>query len=438
MVSTFWNIPGIQSNISLGFLEQALNPICIYDDRGQVVYASDQFLELLQAVKQEVRFFNYFPSKVTPRAALKRLWQRALQGNQVEFRTRTRDAWEEIDCALRFNSEANLMFLVAKKTDTNVHLDQNTGDYEQAIAALVRTEEKWKTFVLNSPYLFIQTNHTGQIVYVSPAVENLLGYQEAELLGRYVREFVHPRNLKKFGFAFQVWLNSNRSTNSGLECWWRSKSGQWICLFMQGQGFPSELEIDGVVMSGYNVTDRKYLESKLRFNEEKYQSLVSTVPGAVFRCDTHYMMTFTSNGIETITGYPAATFTRDQRQSYLNIVHADDVELLKDSLLRSTLDRCRCSIEYRIIHADGSVRWVFERKQGVFDQSGGLLWLDGVLVDISDRKRSEAECKQAKATLRRAEAINRAMVRMVPILMRSNCLESLPTVILSKQVGMSN
>lgn len=450
MVSTFWNIPGIQSNTSLDFLEQALNPICIYDDRGQVIHASPSFLELLQTVKQEVGFLNYFLSQATPQTLLTDVWERALQGETVKFCTKIKDSWKEIECSLQFNPDTNLMFLVAKNSNVNGDADRlvdnsEVDDYQQAIAALVRTEEKWKTFVLKSPYLFIQTNNIGQIIYISPAAEELLGYQTEELLGLHLTEFVHPNNLNEFELTFQTWLSSVKSTIPGIECWWRTKFDQWICVLIQGQSFPSTLEIDGIMISGHNITDRKCLEAKLRISEEKYQSVVSMISGAVFRCDASYTIKFVSRAIETITGYPASILINASGQSYLSIVHPDDIAILKDALVQTVLDQCRCSIEYRIIHADGSVRWVLEQKQGVFDQAGRLLWLDGILLDIHERKRLEvdrkcdtAERRRVKTALHQAEAINRAMVHMVPILMRSNCLEYLPTLILSKNIGLSN
>ena len=63
------------------------------------------------------------------------------------------------------------------------------------------------------------------------------------------------------------------------------------------------------------------------------------------------------------------------------------------------------ALEYRIHHRDGSIRWVFDRGQPVFDEAGALLHLDGIFFDVSDRKRAEAELKRAKEL---AEGANRA------------------------------
>jgi PAS domain S-box-containing protein len=194
-----------------------------------------------------------------------------------------------------------------------------------------------------------------------------------------------------------LWSNNIPTHSTRIEWWWRTKSNRWVALAIQGQRFPSALEIDGLMISGHNITDRKALEIELRENEEKFRSLVVNSLGVVFRCDSSYMMQFTSDRIQAITGYPASVFVNNQIRSYLSIVYPDDITILKDSLMRTILDRHPHSIEYRIIDANGDIRWVTERKQGIFNQNGNLLWLDGLLLDISDRKSFEAELSHWKS-----------------------------------------
>jgi PAS domain S-box-containing protein len=508
MISTFWDIPGIQSRKSLEFLERSLSPICVCDDRGHTIYASQSFLKLLQSHTPN-HFFGYFPLEV--QADLSEFWQRAIRGEWSQFLSKTRDAEEPIECSLQFDPETKLMFLEAKKMDAAERIRSLTTAYERAIArsthanlatalinpngdiiqcnqklqallgtsdhglnleqfvhpddrfvddslkqkllnrtintytiekrfisrnqeviwlnvnvstielatcitghqsyyavlledvtenkkiysTLVRTEEKWKTLFLESPYLFIQASKSGQMNYVSPAVEDLLGYQPEELLGRQIKELIHPSNLNEFELALQLWSSDLR--HQSIECWWRAKSNRWVALSIQGQQFPSVLEIEDIVISGHNITDRKCLEVELRASEEKFRSLVLNSLGAVFRCDSSYTMEFVSDNVQNVTGYPASVFVNSQVRSYLSIVYPDDIALLKDSLIQTILDRHRSVIDYRIIDANGSVRWVTERKQGVFDQNGNLLWLDGVLLDISDRKQVEAELLHCEA-----------------------------------------
>jgi PAS domain-containing protein len=96
-IATFWDIPGMQSKNSLEFLAKLLDPICIYDEQGQTVYASPTFLEMLQSSAEEVSFFQYFPSESISISALINGWQRALQGETVLLLLNSK-TYVEIEC----------------------------------------------------------------------------------------------------------------------------------------------------------------------------------------------------------------------------------------------------------------------------------------------------------------------------------------------------
>ena len=48
-------------------------------------------------------------------------------------------------------------------------------------------------------------------------------------------------------------------------------------------------------------------------------------------------------------------------------------------------------LEYRIVRADGTERWVYEKGQPVYEDDGSLRWLDGAIFDVTHRKLAEAE-----------------------------------------------
>jgi diguanylate cyclase (GGDEF)-like protein/PAS domain S-box-containing protein len=97
-----------------------------------------------------------------------------------------------------------------------------------------------------------------------------------------------------------------------------------------------------------------------------------------------------SDAIQDISGYPASDFLRGDR-SYGSLIVPEDlagVEAKIDAAVRANLP---FTLEYRIRHKDGSVRWVYEKGRGARWDDGRLLWLDGVILDITGRKRAEEE-----------------------------------------------
>jgi PAS domain S-box-containing protein len=262
---------------------------------------------------------------------------------------------------------------------------EDVTEHKKIYNALLRTEGKWKAVVLNSSNFFVQTSNTGQIINASSAVERILGYPQEELLGMLVLDLIHPSDLGDFASILPL-SNVTEDPQPEVECRWRTKAGTWVYLLMRSQKFPAALEIDGLVLSGHDITVRKQLEANLKTSEAWLQSLLLNVSGVVFRCDSMYAMSFISEGIQMITGYPASEFINDRIQSFFDIIYPDDVESIKNSIMQAIFERQPVSLEYRIMHTDGQIHWVLERKQAVFDPEGNLLWLDGMLIDISDRK----------------------------------------------------
>jgi PAS domain S-box-containing protein len=139
------------------------------------------------------------------------------------------------------------------------------------------------------------------------------------------------------------------------------------------------------------------LYTAARESEEKFRTLVSNVPGAIFRCafDSDWTMEFLSDAIVDIAGYPASDFIQNQARTYASIVHPDDAQMLEETVG----DGAPYSVEYRVLHADGSVRWVLERGQGVEDGAGNA-WLDGAIFDITEQKAAEEAVQESEGKFR--------------------------------------
>jgi PAS domain S-box-containing protein len=136
-----------------------------------------------------------------------------------------------------------------------------------------------------------------------------------------------------------------------------------------------------------NIAEQIVLRNECQVNTERYHALIQHIPGVVYRCanDSTWTMEFISDQIEALSGYPADEFRRNKVRSFASIIHNDDMFIVAEAVQRSLRSRKPYVIEYRIKHANGSIRWVYEKGQGVFDNGGEFLYLDGVIFDITDR-----------------------------------------------------
>jgi diguanylate cyclase (GGDEF)-like protein/PAS domain S-box-containing protein len=127
------------------------------------------------------------------------------------------------------------------------------------------------------------------------------------------------------------------------------------------------------------------------WDAHRLEALISNVPGAIYRCspESDWAMQFLSEEIEPITGYPAAEFVGSSVRTFASVIHPDDRELVEHDVGEALERRDAFVLEYRIVHADGSVRWVYERGRGIFGPAGDVEFLDGAIFDITVRKQAE-------------------------------------------------
>jgi diguanylate cyclase (GGDEF)-like protein/PAS domain S-box-containing protein len=128
-----------------------------------------------------------------------------------------------------------------------------------------------------------------------------------------------------------------------------------------------------------------------RGTEDQFRSLVANIPGAVYRreCVEPWRMRFISDHVEMLTGYPASEFVQENLRPFESVICPADLDHVR-GVVREALSRGDAfSLEYRVIHANGSSRWVAEHGRGTADSGGRPLWIDGVILDLSAQRETE-------------------------------------------------
>jgi PAS domain S-box-containing protein len=104
----------------------------------------------------------------------------------------------------------------------------------------------------------------------------------------------------------------------------------------------------------------------------------------------------------------------------LERLHPDDRPTVYEAIKRALLHKEPYDLEFRVCWTDGSVHWVHAKGQTHHDPTGKPIWMGGVGIDITDRKRTEVERKQAASALRQSEARFRTLANAVPQLVWMN------------------
>lgn len=139
------------------------------------------------------------------------------------------------------------------------------------------------------------------------------------------------------------------------------------------------------------VNELHTIHNELLQEKMRYQNLVNNIPSMVYRCknDAKWTMAFINGACSDITGYSAAGFINNKYMEFANIIHLDDREMVWQHAQSALKAKKKYELVYRINHKDSSIHWMLERGQGIFDDDGELLSLEGVITDITKLKNAE-------------------------------------------------
>lgn len=144
----------------------------------------------------------------------------------------------------------------------------------------------------------------------------------------------------------------------------------------------------------FGIMQNDIMESLLTAQQQRLlDTLLDNLDGMIYRClyDSNWTMIYVSKGCEALTGYPAPELLLNKATSYESITHPDDREKARTIIDAAIEKGERFELEYRIVRANGDITWVAERGSAVFDNEGKPVALEGIIQDISGRKRIEDE-----------------------------------------------
>ena len=136
----------------------------------------------------------------------------------------------------------------------------------------------------------------------------------------------------------------------------------------------------------------------LQENLHLYSSILGNVPGLIYRCknDPNWTMEYVSQGCLNLTGYQPDEMIGNRTVSFGEIIVEEYRDLLWEQWQKVLEEGSVFQGEYQIRTADGKEKWVWEQGSGIYNGDGELVALEGIVMDISDRKETEDELKASK------------------------------------------
>jgi PAS domain S-box-containing protein len=184
-----------------------------------------------------------------------------------------------------------------------------------------------------------------------------------------------------------------------VESWQRRKDREkrllaWWCRVLKDKNG----NVTGALSSASDMTERKRMENALQESERRYKKLLESVVDYIYTVtieDGRSAATKHGPGCVAVTGYTSEEYDADPFLWY-RMIHEEDRHAAMEQAEKILSGAASSSLEHRIIHKDGSVRWVKNSPVPHCDENGRLIAFDGMVSDITERKRLENQLHQAQ------------------------------------------
>jgi PAS domain S-box-containing protein len=146
-----------------------------------------------------------------------------------------------------------------------------------------------------------------------------------------------------------------------------------------------------VVVVSRDRTEYRLAEDRMAESQRTLSTLLSNLPGMAYRRrgDRKRTIEFVSQGCLELTGHRPEQFLEGEAISYDSLIFEEDREMVAAEYQNAAASRQPFQIIYRIRDAQREEHWVWEQGRWMYDQEGRAQALEGLIVDITDRKRAE-------------------------------------------------
>ncbi len=275
---------------------------------------------------------------------------------------------------------------------------------------------QYRTILYSIGDAVITSDSTGCVVQMNPAAEALTGWNEADAKGLpldKVFRIINETTREAVSSLAQKVLREGRVTDLANHTLLLARDGkEYPIADSAAPVFDDQHAVVGVVLVFKDQTVERAAQRALADSERHLKALIAHVPGVVFRCgmDSYWTMQYLSANCRELTGYDPETLIDNGKLSYYDLIHPDDRQKVWDTINAQIKRGAPYTIEYRIITADGTVKWVWESGSAAGDDAEGTNSLEGVIHDITARRMAaeqEAELTAQIQQTQRLEALGR-------------------------------
>ncbi len=307
----------------------------------------------------------------------------------LSFASHTRPAFDE--------DEMEFMRLVAQSTA--VALDQlRTATARQQLAAIVESSDD----------AIVGKRLDGTITSWNQSAERLFGYSADEMIGESILRLIPPdRHAEETGIINRIRAGERIEHYETIR---RRKDGSALNVSLTVSPVKDATgRIIGASKIARDITRQRVAQESVRESEERLRQGLAAANMGSWRVDLVTGIRTRDANLNSILGLPAAE-TRRPFEDGPQLIHPDDRATALAAWERALAEAGIYEAEFRVQRADGTIRWLREQGRALSGNDGKPAVVTGVTIDITERKRTEAELRRRTHTLEILNRVGSALV----------------------------
>lgn len=270
--------------------------------------------------------------------------------------------------------------------------------YRQLLVEKTSNERRLQTMMNTAVDGIFTIDSNGIIQDFNQSATDIFGWQPSDIIGQSFFRLVPDEAIEEFRGYLLNFQKTGQTQISGQarEVFAKHKDGH-IFPVRLGLGHIQLKEQDSMFVSFVtDISERWEMQEKLRKSEAQYSSLIKNIPGASFRCllDEQWTAVLVSDAIFDLCGWHPEDFYQGRIHFY-DLIHPDDVEKTDQAVAQALESKSNYTVEFRWKHRAGHYIWVLENGSVIWEDDKPL-WIDGLILDISERVQMEHNLIEAK------------------------------------------
>ncbi len=268
---------------------------------------------------------------------------------------------------------------------------------KKAEEALRESEEKYRGLVENTQEILYILDENARITYVSPNIELLGGYTQADMMARSFVEFVHPADLDGR-------IEQFKKVMAGIiepsEYRYMTRDGRYVWVQTNARPIIKDGRPAGVQGVLTDITERKKAEDALRESEARFRSITENAFDLIAILDLEGCYIYCNNRYTDILGYtPQELIGRN----CFEFVHPDDRDRTEKTFYDALAEGAQSKqLETRTVCRDGTYKRIENRAKLLMDDMGNPVHVYLNAQDVTERKQAEAERERLAMAIEQA------------------------------------